>query len=54
MSESSRRNAAAHLGEAEVPLRLRRTGPGYEGEVAPFNPRDWLEVHPAPLTLPTT
>jgi hypothetical protein len=29
-------------------LQLCRTDPGYEGEVAPFNPRDWLEVHPAP------
>ncbi|MEV4019498.1 hypothetical protein AB0J35_54340 [Nonomuraea angiospora] len=28
--------------------QLRRTAPGYEGELAPFNPRNWLEVHPAP------
>ncbi|SEU46871.1 hypothetical protein SAMN05421811_127167 [Nonomuraea wenchangensis] len=30
-------------------MQLRRTDPGYEGEVAPFCPRDWLEVHPAPV-----
>uniref|UniRef100_UPI002ED20B4A hypothetical protein n=1 Tax=Streptomyces cellulosae TaxID=1968 RepID=UPI002ED20B4A len=29
-------------------LTLVRTDPGYEGEVSPFNPREWLEVHPAP------
>ncbi|MFF0869930.1 hypothetical protein ACFYUV_49815 [Nonomuraea sp. NPDC003560] len=29
-------------------MQLRRTDPGYENEVGPFNPRDWLEVHPAP------
>ncbi|MEU4576108.1 hypothetical protein [Nonomuraea sp. NPDC023979] len=33
-------------------LKLRRADPGYEGEVAPFNPRDWLEVHPAPSGEP--
>lgn len=31
-------------------LTLVRTDPGYEGEVSPFNPREWLEVHPAPPT----
>ncbi|MGW0188160.1 hypothetical protein ACWDV7_20645 [Streptomyces sp. NPDC003362] len=29
-------------------LTLVRTDEGYEGEVSPFNPREWLEVHPAP------
>ncbi|MGA5183082.1 hypothetical protein ACPCBF_25410 [Streptomyces pseudogriseolus] len=29
-------------------LTLVRTDKGYEGEVSPFNPREWLEIHPAP------
>lgn len=32
-------------------MKMRRTDPGYEdgpGETSPFNPREWLEVHPAP------
>ncbi|MGW9441328.1 hypothetical protein, partial [Streptomyces sp. NPDC055607] len=32
-------------------MKLRRTDPGYEDgpdESSPINPRDWLEVHPAP------
>jgi hypothetical protein len=32
-------------------MRIRRTDPGYEdgpGETSLFNPRGWLEVHPAP------
>ncbi len=28
-------------------LTLVRTDEGYEGEVSPFNPREWLEIHPA-------
>ncbi|MGW7100326.1 hypothetical protein [Streptomyces sp. NPDC054838] len=29
-------------------LQLQRTDPGYEDEIGPVNPREWLEVHPAP------
>lgn len=29
-------------------LQMRRTDPGYEGEVGPVCPRTWREVHPAP------
>ncbi|WP_119580627.1 hypothetical protein [Streptomyces europaeiscabiei] len=40
-------------------LRMRRTDPGYEDgpdEASPINPREWLEVHPAPpaSAMPTT
>jgi len=40
-------------------LRMRRTDPGYEDgpdETSPINPREWLEVHPAPpaSAMPTT
>ncbi|GHE32399.1 hypothetical protein GCM10017673_39160 [Streptosporangium violaceochromogenes] len=38
-------------------MRMRRTDPGYEdgpGEASPFNPREWLEVHPAPPLHPPT
>ncbi|MFG3223089.1 hypothetical protein [Streptomyces sp. NPDC048185] len=34
-------------------MKMRRTDPGYEDgpdETSPINPREWLEVHPAPET----
>ncbi|MFC5835833.1 hypothetical protein ACFPZ3_69480 [Nonomuraea insulae] len=31
-----------------IPNWSTSADPGYEGEVGPFNPREWLEVHPAP------
>lgn len=34
-------------------LTFRRADAGYEGEIAPFNPREWLEVHPAPPVATT-
>lgn len=35
-------------------MRMRRTDPGYEDgpdEASPFNPREWLEVQPAPAGM---
>jgi hypothetical protein len=29
-------------------MQMRRTDPGYEGQLSPFNPREWREIHPNP------